>query len=176
VISLTKLDKIYLLEPNAAPLYVLVSKLNKRVAISTSIEWLEDDLNPTWTTSSCYISTSDTNITAAAAYFNVYDLIKFPVTGEVCLVTAATTAVPPQQITVTRAYGATSAVSVAKASDIVIIGSAFAEGSAGTDLTAYSTQTSRKINYLQIFRKAVQITKTLANSELLNLGALFRNR
>jgi len=27
-------DKIYLLEPNAAPLYVLVSKLNKRVTIN----------------------------------------------------------------------------------------------------------------------------------------------
>ena len=39
-------DKIYLLEPNAAPLYVLVSKLNKRVAINTTIQWLEDVLNP----------------------------------------------------------------------------------------------------------------------------------
>ena len=33
-------DKIYLLEPNAAPLYVLVSKLNKRVAINTKVEWI----------------------------------------------------------------------------------------------------------------------------------------
>jgi hypothetical protein len=33
-------DKIYLLEPSAAPLYVLVSKLNKRVAINTTFSWI----------------------------------------------------------------------------------------------------------------------------------------
>ena len=37
-------DKIYLLQPEAAPLYVLVSKLNKRVAINTTINWLEDKI------------------------------------------------------------------------------------------------------------------------------------
>lgn len=37
-------DKIYLLQPEAAPLYVLVSKLNKRVAINTTIKWLEDKI------------------------------------------------------------------------------------------------------------------------------------
>jgi hypothetical protein len=36
-------DRIYLLEPQAAPLYVLVSRLNKRVAINTTIQWLEDE-------------------------------------------------------------------------------------------------------------------------------------
>lgn len=36
-------DRIYLLEPQAAPLYVLVSRLNKRVAINTTVQWLEDE-------------------------------------------------------------------------------------------------------------------------------------
>lgn len=158
-------DKIYLLEPNAAPLYVLVSKLNKRVAISTTVEWLEDELNPSWSTLRAYASAADTGLSASHNYFNVYDLVKVPSTGEVVLVTALCASLTG--ITVTRAVGdTTSATSAASAADIVIIGSAFAEGSSGTDLKVLTTQTARKFNYLQIFRKAVEITKTLANSEL----------
>lgn len=155
-------DKIYLLEPNAAPLYVLVSKLNKRVAISTTVEWLEDELNPSWTTLAVSATSADTVLSASNAYFNKYDLIKVPVTGEVMLVTA----VSSTAVTVTRSVGDTAAASAAAAADLVVIGSAFAEGSAYSDLTTLSTQTTRKYNYLQIFRKSVEITKTLANSEL----------
>lgn len=36
-------DRIYLLEPQAAPLYVLVSRLNKRVAINTASMWCFDE-------------------------------------------------------------------------------------------------------------------------------------
>lgn len=157
-------DKIYLLEPNAAPLYVLVSKLNKRVAISTTVEWIEDELNPTWTTLTAYASSGDVVLSASANYFNKYDLVKIPSTGEVVLVTGTTTAA--SAITVTRTVGDTTSAAIASGADLVIIGSAFAEGSAYSDLTTLSTQTVRKYNYLQIFRKSVEITKTLANSEL----------
>lgn len=150
------------MEPNAAPLYVLVSKLNKRVAISTTVEWIEDELNPSWTTIAAYASAADTVLSASSAYFNKYDLAKIPSTGEVVLVTAVSTTA----ITVTRSVGDTAAAAIASAADVVVIGSAFAEGSAYSDLTTLSTQTVRKYNYLQIFRKSVEITKTLANSEI----------
>jgi hypothetical protein len=163
-------DKIYLLEPNAAPLYVLVSKLNKRVAINTTIEWIEDVLNPTWTTLAASATSAATALTATDAIFNAYDLVKVPSTGEVMLVSSVTTTA----ITVTRGYisssfaysGVASAASAAAAADVVIIGSAFAEGSLATDLSTLSTKTSHIQNYLQIFRKSVEITKTMANSEL----------
>lgn len=73
------------------PLYVLVSKLNKRVAINTTIEWPENDLNPSWSSLAASATSAATNFTVAGAegnYFNKYDLVKIPSTGEIILVTA----------------------------------------------------------------------------------------
>lgn len=161
-------DRIYLLEPQAAPLYVLVSRLNKRVAINTTVQWLEDVLNPSWTTLAASaisaVSGTSTVMTASNAYFNTYDLIKIPSTGEIGLVTAVSTTA----ITVERCYQSSiaSAAGPAAAADIVIIGSAFEEGSSSTALATLSTQTSVVTNYLQIFRKSVEISKSMANTEL----------
>jgi len=160
-------DRIYLLEPQAAPLYVLVSRLNKRVAINTTFSWLEDILNPSWTTlaASAVSGTSGLNtvMTASSAIFNTWDLIKIPSTGEIGLVCAVTSTA----ITVVRCYYASySAASAAAAADVVIIGSAFAEGSLNTALSTLSTKVTTVSNYLQIFRKSVEITKTMANTEL----------
>jgi hypothetical protein len=168
-------DKIYLLEPNAAPLYVLVSKLNKRVATNTTIEWLEDELNPSWFklrggTASAFNSNSNCISGAISAsdkvtYLNYYDLVKIPVTGEIILITWVGTDAT-STFSATRAAGGSTAASAQTGVDAVIIGSAFPEGSLSTDLYTRSTQTSRVSNYLQIFRKSVQISKTLANTEL----------
>lgn len=155
-------DKIYLLEPNAAPLYVLVSKLNKRVAINTTFNWIEDELNPSWTTAAASALSSALCLTASDDIFTKYDLVKVPSTGEVVLVTSKATC----YITVSRSVGATNCATVASAADLVIIGSAFAEGSSAADLGTMTTKTAVKTNYLQIFRKSVEISKTLANSEL----------
>lgn len=160
-------DKIYLLEPNAAPLYVLVSKLNKRVAINTKVEWIEDVLNPSWTTLKRAIGATTVSSVVTATdptVFNAYDVVKIPETGEIIIVSAIDTA--NSALTCVRGQGATAAASASSGADIVIIGSAFAEGSTGTDLTTLSTRTAPKYNYLQIFRKSIQITKTLANCEL----------
>lgn len=164
-------DRIYLLEPQAAPLYVLVSRLNKRVAINTTVQWLEDVLNPSWTTlhasSGSAFSGESYLLTAHnPSYFNVYDLIKIPSTGEICLVTAVSNAT--SAVTVERCYtsAATTAAGPAADADVVIIGSAFEEGSAESTLSTVSSKTSVITNYLQIFRKSVEITKSMANTEL----------
>jgi len=162
-------DKIFLLEPQAAPLYVLVSRLNKRPAINTTVQWLEDVLNPSWTTLAASAMTGysgeTTPLTASnSGYLNKYDLIKLPITGEIMLVTG----VAGTAFTAARCY--TSAVNTANSAaalaDVVIIGSAFEEGSSNTTLTTNSTKTSTVTNYLQIFRKSVEITKSMANTEL----------
>jgi hypothetical protein len=163
-------DKIYLLEPNAAPLYVLVSKLNKRVAINTKVEWIEDVLNPSWTTLAYALSAVTYGPSACTAdvtdatIFNRWDVVKIPSTGEVMVVMSASASTGV--LNVIRDYGNITAASAASGADVVIIGSAFSEGSSGSDLVTMSTRTANKYNFLQIFRKSVQLTKTLANSEL----------
>lgn len=107
-------------------------------------------------------SASHLVLSASEDYFNAYDLVSFPSEAEVVLVTAKAT----KYLTVTRGIGSTSAADLASAADMVIIGSAFAEGSSSTDLTTLNTTSVVKTNYLQIFRKSVEISKTLANSEL----------
>ena len=156
-------DTIYLLEPEAAPLYVFVSKLNKASSVNTTFQWIEDELNPSWdTTSTSETSATETVDVDHGTYFNKYDLVKVPRTGEVMLVTAIDT----NDLTVVRGYGETGCADTAANEPIVIIGSAFQEGSANTELVTKSTRTERQYNYAQIFRKSVEITESLANSEL----------
>lgn len=168
-------DKIYLLEPNAAPLYVLVSKLNKRVAINTNFSWLEDDLNPSWASlaasadSAATAGTTTTKIstqTSEGYYFNPYDIIKFPSSGELCLVTG----ISASQILVVRGYGTTicsgTAEKYAISTYFFRIGSAFTEASLAGTLATVGTVTSSVTNYTQIFRKSVELSRTLANVEL----------
>ena len=155
-------DKIYLLEPEVAPLFVLASKLNKEAAPNPKIEWPEDELIPAWTTLSASISNSATSITVTDAYPNKYDLIKIPSTGEVMLVTA----VSGTTLTVIRAYGTTSAASADSGASVMILGPAFAEGSTNTDLVTKGLAQTIQYNYLQEFRKAVEVTETMAKTEI----------
>lgn len=158
-------DKIFLLQPEAAPLYVLVSKLNKRPAISTTVEWPESDLNPSWASTSASATSAATNLSLGSGegdYFNVYDLVKIPSTGEVILVTATSTC----GVTAIRGYAGSTAASANTAATVLIIGSAFEEGSDSTALYTKSRAATRAYNYLQLFRKSVEVTNTMLNSEL----------
>ena len=156
------------MQPEAAPLYVLVSKLNKRVAISTTVEWPENDLNPSWSSLAAAATSAATNFTVAGGegyYFNVYDLVKIPSTGEIILVTA----IAACAITAIRAFGSVAAsttTSAANGSTLVIIGSAFEEGSSSSALVTKSRKAARVYNYLQTIRKSVEVTNTMLNSEL----------
>jgi len=152
---------------DAAPLYVFVSKLNKSATVNTTFQWIEDELNPTWATFPTAHGAMVVAITTQATqrtYFNMYDLIKVPRTGEVMLVTDHNTS--GTSITVVRGYGETAPAATVANEPVVIIGSAFQEGSSNTELLTKSTRTERRYNYCQIFRKSVEITESLANSEL----------
>jgi hypothetical protein len=162
-------DKIYLLEPNAAPLYVLVSKLNKRVAINPTFHWLEDELIPTWGHIVTAADHSHTVLTADSSeglYLVAGDLIKFPSTGEVMLVTSLAAGTGSELLTVRRGFGTTACADLADSAYWFKIGTAFMEGSTASDLTTKGTIVAEKTNYLQIFRKSVEITRTMANTEL----------
>ncbi len=146
---------------------MLVSKLNKRVAINPVFNWLEDDLVPTWSTLATSATSATTVLTATAdeeLYFSANDVIKFPKTGEVCLITAVTDT--GNALTVVRSFGSTTSANVSAGDYFFKIGTAFMEGSLNTALETKSTITSEVTNYCQIFRKSVEITRTLANTEL----------
>jgi hypothetical protein len=88
--------------------------------------------------------------------------LKIPSTGEVILVTGSSAAA----LTAIRGYGSTTAASANTAADIFRIGTVFEEGSAYSTLVTKSTKASSVSNYAQIFRTSVEITRTLANTEL----------
>lgn len=157
-------DKLYLLEPNAAPLYVMVSKLNKRPAINPVFYWMEDVLNPSWDTLGVSLTATDgTQIdTTNSGYLNPYDLVRIIETGEILLITS----VNVTAATAVRGYAGSTAATASGGWNLLIIGSAFEEGSAYSTLKTKSTKATSAINYCQIFRKSVEITKTLANTEL----------
>jgi hypothetical protein len=159
-------DTIYLLEPNAAPLYVLVSKLKKKSVFNPQHEWLEDDLNPRETTVATSHSVGATNtslVIGDSAYVNAYDILYNTDSEEKVLVTAGTTGA---SLTVSRGYSNTTAASMTAANTLLIMGSAFEEGEAESNVLVKSTQVTRAFNYTQIFRKKVEVTGTLAASRL----------
>jgi hypothetical protein len=90
-------------------------------------------------------------------------VIKIPSTGEVCLVMSAGTSTT---VTVLRGYGSTTAASASSGAFFFKIGTAFEEGSSYSQLVTKNTQVSSVTNYTQIFRTSVEVTRTLANSEL----------
>lgn len=146
---------------------MLVSKLNKRVAINTTFHWLEDELIPTWGLLAAGADPTFTVLTATAGeelYFMAGDVIKFPRAGECMLITG--TSDTDNTITVKRAFGDTTSAELCSTDYYFKIGTAFAEGSTSGDLSTKGTILSEKTNYLQIFRKSVEITRTMANTEL----------
>lgn len=104
--------------------------------------------------------TLDTNY---GYYFNKYDLVKVPRTNEVMMVTATSAS----HINVTRGVGDSGAKAAIVNNDpFLILGSAFQEGSTNDMLITKSTQVERKYNYVQILRKSVELSRSLASSDL----------
>jgi hypothetical protein len=156
--------RIYLQDPTAAPFTALLSQLAKRKATSSKIEWYSDVLNPSWDAinNAAGYAAGDTSIVVDnGAYFNVYDLVKVPRTGEVLLVTAVST----NTLTVVRGYGTTSAAALVDNDPLLLLGPAMEDGLT-TAPTAKSTQQVLVTNQLQEFTLSVEITKRLANSDV----------
>mgnify|MGYP000237318720 CR=1 FL=1 len=158
-------DVIFLLQPSAAPLTVLLSKLQSRPAINPKFEWLEDDLQARWdeVDSNVEIPYTQTNIPVVnISYFSVYDVVKVPATGEVMLVTGIDT--QNSEIDVIRGYGTTQATNIPANALLVILGNAISEGAKTPAMK--TTKVVTRFNYTQIFRTPFGVTGTLASSEL----------
>jgi hypothetical protein len=142
---------------------VLVSKLKKKGVKNPEYAWIEDDLNPKWTTFAASADDSTESLTLTNAYVNAYDVILNTDTSEMILVeTVASTAISACQ----RGWGTSTAAEITALDTVHIIGSAYEEGAALSAVAVMSTQTTRAYNYTQIFRKKVEITGTLEASDL----------
>ncbi|MCK4874166.1 MAG: DUF5309 family protein [Phycisphaerales bacterium] len=133
----------------------------QRSATSTIHEWLEDELLPnTDTIDHTGLDDSGTNTTvfkvAHGDRFQIGDQIKITGSGEVMLVTAVDTTASPDELTVTRGYGSTTAEEVSNGETIQILGNAALEG-ADRPATRFTNRT-RKQNYTQIFTASVEVS------------------
>lgn len=155
------------LDPDIAPLTLVLNKTNSKAAINTKFEWIEKDLPSRWVRMNEELDATETTwtvVTPGGNYCSVGDLIMVPSTGEIVKVSAINSAT---EIVVVRAINgdkvngtATTGVSDA---DILIIGNAYAEGaSSGTEKSHEETY---PYNYTQIVRTPFAVTGSEEASE-----------
>ena len=152
-------DMIFQLEPDAAPFVTCISKMSKKKAVDTEFKWFEDSLMANYSQVNAGGGFSDTDtvlILDSVSSFQVGDVVKNLTSNECMLINAVDDTA--ETITVTRAWGTTSAASMADDEYIYRLGSAQPEGYTIPD--SLVTVKTPKTNYLQIFSKAVKITKT----------------
>lgn len=163
-------DQISLLEPNETPLVTLLMQLKKRSAVySPRVEWLEDDYVARWG----QVDGTTVNSNTGSTTVGVTDGTLF-VVGDIAVVPKAftssaapemirITAIATNSLTVVRAVGSSVDTIPANAA-LRILGSAAAEGD--TPPSAKTTNVATKTSYCQIFRTAINLSKTQVASKL----------
>lgn len=156
--------EIALLEPDAAPLTVLLKRAKGKTeqTINSTFKHLEDELNPRWDAfnyATGYAADATEMVVDNGSYFKANDVIKNTDTDEQMLVTG----VSSNTLTVTRGYGSTTAAAVTDNDSILILGNAQTEGSTAPD--EKTTQTETKTNYTEIIRTPFSVTGTQDASE-----------
>lgn len=161
-------DKIFLLEPSAAPLTLLLSKMGKQVAKNPEFSWLEDEAMPiSDTVDGTYTTVTITDILVDnGSYFSTNVTVKVPRSGEVLKVTAVAT----DTLTVTRGYGGTAAAAINDADDLIIMGGNAAENADAENPRA--VKKARAYNYSEIVRTPFGVSGTLDASDTYGGNAL----
>lgn len=157
-------EKLYLLEPDQAPLTSMLMKLNKKPARSSKVEWLTNELMPRVTTLSTTAAAAATALnvaTGAGSAFNVGDVWRVATTGENVAVTAAAVG---DSVPITHSIGGVAAASAASGVDLVKVANANAEGATGR--TPKITKRTANFNYTQIIRNNWEFTETDAASDM----------
>jgi hypothetical protein len=162
-------EQMVLLEPDAAPLFVLTNAAKrKQPTIGPRFEWVEDSEVSLWGQSSQTVDYSSvaTNILVAdGTLFGVGDIVAVPkaqsssAAPEVVLVTAIAT----NTLTITRGVGSSGADTISATGSLRILASAFKED----DNVGQQRYTAKvvQISYAQIFKTPVKITHTAASTK-----------
>ena len=150
-------DLVGLISPFDTPLLDAIGS-PRYSAKSTRHEWFEDQLNPNFSAinnGAGYDDGATSWVVDDGSVFRVGDIIRPEGSDEVLQVTAIST----NTLTVTRAYGGSTAASVVDNQTVNVIGHAALEG----EDAAASTHRSRvrKTNYTQIFTESVTISGSM---------------
>lgn len=170
-------SKIYLLEPNDAPLSLLTSSLNKKSAIQPAYNWIEHELvaeTDAINYGAGYDDDDTDLVVDNGVFFAVGDIVLVPSTGELMKVGARST----NTITFARGIAGSTAAAIADNAVLYIIGNAFAEAS---DIPlAKMVAKAEKTGYTQIFKTTVPIisntaeaSQSLTENEIAYQKALF---
>jgi hypothetical protein len=159
-------ERILLLEPNASPLTVLLSRLDRQSVFNPDFKVVKDELVPVVTainSAAGYTTTDATLKVDNDEYFEVGSIATITRLNEMIRVTAISAT--DSTITVTRDWGSTSAnAALLDNEPIMIISDSNAEGA---DVRAgKSTLETSDTNYTQIVRTPYEITNTLMASDL----------
>jgi len=171
-------DRILKLQPSQTPFRVFTTKVGgKRKAVSAKFEWIEDSFDPRWVTLAGAISggaASEDSVATTAGqteYMKVGDVLWVAATNEKVWVDDIS--VSGDTIDITR-VGSGDITTAALGTKLLIIGSAFEEGSGkGTEYTA---QLTLPWNYTQIFKTDYGITGTAAATAMYGCAELKRLR
>lgn len=159
--------EILLLEPEAAPITVVLKQINqggrRRAAIDTKIRWHNDELEDRLDAANgAQTSTSTSIVVDTGALFAADDLVYIPRTTEVVLVTAVTT----NTLTVVRGVGASTAAAINDNDVLYVIGTADEEGD--TSPAARAEDPVEVVNFTQIFKHTVHQSGSLLSSSNLS--------
>lgn len=166
-------DIIGMISPTETPLLDLLPQA-ERPATNVLHEWLEDAMSPNTVVASSNVAstTADTAVGLAgglASFIQVGAVLEGPVKTAGEAEKFQVTAVAGNTITVSRAFGGSSANSFAAGQTIFVIADAALEGADVSDDT--SRPRSRRTNYCQIFKKDIIISGTSrAVRNLANVG------
>jgi hypothetical protein len=139
------------LEPNVAPLTVLLNKMGSNPSMNPKFEWLEDEAMPRITTLSASALISATAFGVAADIFRVGDVVRFSGLGFGVLVTTTAAGTIGGTIIGTQ-------VSAANASEAFLVSNANAELATLRELKF--TQLNTPFNYDQIIRTPFGVSTT----------------
>lgn len=158
-------EDIALLQPSAAPLTVLLTRLRKtRTVTNPKFEWMEDDLLP-WidaiNNATGYDTAATTLVVDNAQYFAEGDIVHVPRTGENMRVTGKD--VTTNTITVVRGWGSTPAA-LQDNDTLLILGPAMQEG--GVARKPLIQNPVPKYNFTEIFKHTVGVTRTQMNTKV----------
>ena len=162
-------EQMVLLEPDAAPLFVLTNAAKrKQPTIGPRFEWVEDTEVSLWGQSSAttdWTSAATNILVADGTLFGVGDIVAVPKAQssssapEVFLVTAVAT----NTLTVTRGVGSSGADTLPATGSLRILASAFKEDD-NIGAQRYTAKTVQ-ISYAQIFKTPVKVTHTAASTK-----------
>ena len=155
-------DRIAELEPNAAPLVVLLKKLKRVQAIAPKVEWLEQVLMPRYDQLSAALTgTAVTSLPVAnSSFYRVGDVLRETATGEAMEVTGVSAGV----LGVNRGIGGVPAATGASGDEIFIVSNVNVEGASLR--TIKTTQLNNLSNFCQIVRTPLGMTGTEAATKL----------